>query len=111
MAKPAFRPNEHELATYPANRSQGFRAVGGHLLLTDQRVVFYPHGLDSATGGKGWECELASVSIVCMTARGFNPFNGSLRPRLQIDANGVSEYFVVNKGFAIVDEIKRAAGR
>ena len=111
MGRPALRPNERELATYRANRSQGLRAVGGHLLLTDQRVVFYPHGLDRATGGKGWECELSSLSIVCMSARGFNPFNGSLRPRLQIDGNGVTEYFVVNNGFAIVDEIKRAAGR
>jgi hypothetical protein len=110
VTKPTLRPNEREIATYRANRSQGFRAVGGHLLLTDQRVVFYPHGLDGATGGKRWECALSSLSGVCMSARGFNPFNGSLRPRLQIDGEGVTEYFAVNKGFAIVDAIKQASG-
>jgi hypothetical protein len=84
--------------------------LGGHLLLTDQRVVFYPHGLDRATGGKSWECELTAISGVRMSASGFNPFNGSLRPRLQIDGDGTTEYFVVNKGFAIVDATKQAAG-
>ena len=111
MAKPTLRPNERELATYPANRSQGFRALGGHLLLTDQRVVFYPHAVDSATGGKGWECELASISGVRMSARGLNPFNGSLLPRLQIDGDGTTAYFVVRNGYAIVDAIKQAGGR
>jgi hypothetical protein len=111
VATPTLRPDERELATYPANRSQGFRALGGHLLLTDQRVVFYPHAVDRATGGKSWECELASISDVRMSARGFNPFNGSLMPRLQIDANGATEYFVVRNGFEIVDAIKHAAGR
>ncbi len=51
VPKPELSPNERELETYRANRTQGSRAVGGHLLLTDQRLLFYPHKVDSATGG------------------------------------------------------------
>ena len=80
-------------------------------MLTDQRVVFYAQAVDRATDGRDWECALSSISEVRMSARGFNPFNGSLMPRLQIDSDGVTEYFVVRNGFAIVDAIRHAAGR
>lgn len=103
-----MRPNERELATYRANRSLGFRTLGGDLVLTDQRVIFDPHVADSAAAGKRWACELTSITNVLMSARGFNPLNGSLLPRLQIDADGASEYFVVREGFAIVDAIRQA---
>ena len=46
-----------------------------------------------------------------MSARGLNPLNGSLLPRLQIDGDGTTEYFVVRNGYAIVDAIKQAGGR
>jgi hypothetical protein len=106
-----MRTNEREHATYPASRSQGFRTVRGYLLLTDQRVAFYQDGVDSASSGKSWECALASISGVRMSARGFNPLNGSLLPRLQIDCSGATEHFVVSNGLAIVDAINQAAGR
>lgn len=111
MSKPALNPSEREIATYRANRTQGSRAVGGHILLTDQRVLFYPHKFDSATGGKAWECALASISGVGMSARGHNPFNGSMRRRLQIDCGEAVEFFVVNKGESIVTAIQQALGR
>ena len=82
-------------ATYPANRTQGWRAVGGHLLLTNQRLCFCPHGFDRATGSKSWECELTTMSSVSMAACGRQPFNGPSRPRLEVDCAGVSEFFVV----------------
>lgn len=62
MPKPALKPDESEIETYRANRSQGSRTVGGHLLLTDQRVYFYPHRLDSSTGGTSWACDLSSIT-------------------------------------------------
>lgn len=61
VSKPPLRSNEREIATYRAGRSQGNRVVGGHLLLTDQRLIFYPHKLDDAMGGKRWECKLESL--------------------------------------------------
>lgn len=106
-----MHPNERELATYRANRTQGSRAVGGHLLLTDQRLVFLPHRFDSATGGQVWECGLASISEVGMAARGFNPLDGSFRRRLRITSDGVAEFFVVNKCARVVAAIEAAAGR
>lgn len=109
MPKPALKPSEHEIATYRANRTQGFRAVGGHLLLTNQRVLFYPHKIDDGTGGKSWECELTSVTSVGMSARGLHPFNGSMRRRLQIARDGEMEYFVVNGGASIAAAIEKAA--
>jgi hypothetical protein len=110
VPKPVLKPNEIEIETYRANRMQGGRAVGGHLLLTDQRVVFYPHKLDSSTGGKNWECPLKSISEVRMSARGFNPFNGSMRRRLQIDRTGATTLFVVNRADSIIAAIREEAG-
>jgi hypothetical protein len=80
-------------------------------MVTDQRAVFYPHGVDSATGGVTWECELASISRVQVAPRGRNPFDGSMRRRLQIDGGAVSEYFVVNKVADVVAAIEEAARR
>jgi hypothetical protein len=111
VPKPVLNTDEHEIATYRSNRSQGNRAVGGHLLLTDQRVLFYPHKLDSSTGGRNWECDLASITSVGLSERGRNPFNGSMRRRLKIDSDGATEFFVVNKAESIAAAIRTATGR
>jgi hypothetical protein len=110
MPKPVLNPDEQEIGTYRANRSQGTRAVGGHLLLTDQRVLFYPHGLDRSSGGKGWTCDLASITSVALTERGRNPFDGSMRRRLKIECDRGTEMFVVNKAETIAAAIRTAAG-
>jgi hypothetical protein len=109
VPKPSLRPDEREIATYRANRSQGSRAVGGHLLLTDQRVLFYPHKLDSSTGGKAWECHLGAITNVGLSERGFNPFDGSMRRRLKIESGGTANFFVVNKAESIAAAIRDAA--
>ena len=111
VSKPALKSDEHEIETYRANRSQGSRAVGGHLLLTDQRVLFYPHKLDSSTGGNNWECDLASITSVGVSERWSNPFNGSMRRRLKVDCDGVTDYFVVNGADKIAEAIRSAAAR
>jgi hypothetical protein len=110
VSQPDLRPGERAIETYRANRSQGLRAVGGHLLLTDQRVVFYPHKFDSAIGGRPWECDLKSISKVSTAPRGRNPFDGSIRRRLQIDGQ-TTELFVVNKVDSVVEAIEEATGR
>lgn len=111
MPKPTLNPGEREIAAYRANWSQDYRALGGHLLLTDQRVVFYPTRLDAAIGGDTWECNLRAITDVGLTERGANPFNGSLRRRLRIESGGAVELFVVNKAASIVTAIRTAAGR
>ena len=61
MPKPALRMDAQEIGTYWANRWQPLREVGGRLMLTDQRLVFYAHMIDRATGGEDWACELAAI--------------------------------------------------
>jgi hypothetical protein len=111
VPKPALKSDEREIATYRANRSQGSRAVGGHLLLTDQRVLFYPHKLDGRTGGQNWECDLAAITHVGLSERGRNPFDGSMRRRLKIEHDDSVELFVVNKAESIATAIRAAGTR
>jgi hypothetical protein len=81
-----------------ANRTQSaFRAVGGKLVLEDDRLEFLPHGFDRALAGKGWSVPLAGIRSVGTEPRGINPFNGALRERLRVEAeDGSVELFVVS---------------
>ena len=82
-----------------ANRTQSaFRAVGGHLVLEDDRLEFRPHGFDRALSGKGWSAPLTEIRSVGTEPRGLNPFSGAMRERLRIEVeDGSVELFVVNK--------------
>ena len=108
MSKPQMGSNEAEIKTIRANRTQGSRAVGGHLMLTNHRLVFYPHKFDDATVGDSWECALGSIKSAGIADRSWNPFNGSLRRRLEIDPGGPHQFFVVSRVEEIVAEIERA---
>ena len=55
MPKPDLRPGEAEIKTYRATGRREPAAVGGHRMLTNQRLCFHPHGVDRATGGPSWE--------------------------------------------------------
>jgi hypothetical protein len=107
MPKPELKAGERKIASYRANRVQGNRAVGGALLLTDERVAFYPHWFDRTTGGRPWEVPLDAVSQVGVAPRGSDPAGrnqGSARRRLRITCGDIAESFVVNK----VEEIASA---
>jgi hypothetical protein len=111
MSKPEFQHDEEEIESHRANRTQAWwRAVGGQLMLTNQRLIFSPHKFDGATGGNQWECPLDAISGVATAARGFNPLNGSLRPRLQVDSSGTSERFVVTNVDSVIAAIETARG-
>src|SRR5438067_4703298 len=85
-------PQEQVVWSQGANRIQSSgRAVGGKLFLTDRRLVFCPHWVDGATGGKTWEVSRASIATVGRAAKGVK------RDRLRIEvAGGDEELFVVN---------------
>lgn len=68
--KLALDADEDEIEPCRANRLQGFRVVVGHVVLTKRRLLFVPHKFDRATGGRRWECALASVEGVRMSAAG-----------------------------------------
>src|SRR6266513_1848027 len=90
------QPQERAVWSQGANRIQpSGRAVGGKLFLTDRRLVFCPHWVDGATGGKTWDAPLGEVAAVGITPKGGE--RGGRRDRLRIElVDGEEERFVVN---------------
>ena len=41
-----------------ANHQVGWRAVGGRLFVTNERLIFEPNAVDRRSGGGRWECRL-----------------------------------------------------
>jgi hypothetical protein len=58
----ALQPGETLMARIIANRVQGGRAFGGHVMVTSSRLVFEPVALSHANGGASWEIPLAQVA-------------------------------------------------
>ena len=100
---------EEPILSYPANHTQGKRAVGGKLFITSCRIAFAPNRLDAKMGGDSWEMR---ISNFC-SAGTDNPrvriseiFSGALRTRLSIHSEkGEVQYFVVGKPEAVASEI------
>lgn len=101
-------PNEHVAWSQGANRIQpSGRAVGGKLFLTDRRLVFCPHWVDGATGGKTWDASRTDVAAVGTAPRGGK--RGGLRDRLRIElTNGGEQLFVVNRLADVVSRLEAA---
>ena len=104
---PPLADNERWLVELAANRTQGKRAVGGALRLTNKRLLFTPNLVESKLGGKPWSCvcpDIVSVGITHRRYSLFELFSGGLVDRLRIDLrNGRTELFVVS------DPAQRAA--
>lgn len=83
----------------PANRTQGKRAVGGGLHVTNFRVMFTPNVVDASLGGKAWSCPLHEIAMVRVEPGRFaltELFSGGLRSRLCIEErSGEVNLFVV----------------
>jgi hypothetical protein len=97
---PVLDENEAVLASYRANHTQGNRAVGGKLFLTNRRLVFVPNRVDAKTGGRTWEASVDAVQAIGRAGPHFNVleiFSGALRSRLVVSTtSGGSEFFRVN---------------
>lgn len=94
-----------------ANRTQSrFRAAGGRLYLTNQRVLFRPHVVDATLAGEYWHTSLTSITEIGKqkpTLRG--TMNGGIRTRLRITVHDdTTELFVVNKLDTVISEIQSA---
>ena len=105
-----LRDGERLIFSVRANRAQSNRAVGGRLYATNRRIVFAPHGVDLTAGLAPWELDVASLREISIAPRGRNPFDGSLRRRLEIKSNRGADVFVVPKVGRVaerLDEIRR----
>jgi len=92
-----------------ANRSQSRnRAVGGKLYLTDRRLLFCPHWIDAAFGGRTWNCERSQVQAIGTEPKS-GGLGGGMRDRLRIEVvGGDAELFVVKDLDAIVEHLRGA---
>jgi hypothetical protein len=95
-----------------ANRtSSRFRAVGGHLELSDSALSFRPHALDRALAGKEWSTPLSAIASVGVAERGGKGlvFGGAVRKRLRIELrDGSVELFVMNRLDQVVADVRHA---
>src|ERR1051325_9657973 len=83
--RPVLDDGETVVKSYPANHTQGKRAVGGKLFLTTRRLVFVPNRLDSRMGGQIWEASRCIIRRVGRVGPHFSIvelFSGALRSRL-----------------------------
>jgi hypothetical protein len=101
-------PREEVAWSQGANRIQGSgRAVGGKLFLTTRRLVFCPHWVDGATGGRTWDVPLDQVTGIGTIPKG-SP-GGGARGRLKIElADGEAERFVVNRLEQVVEQLRQS---
>lgn len=114
VGSPNLRPGEEILWRRNANYEQAaLRYLGGKLFLTDRRLIFLPHRLDEATGGRSWACELTDISAVGVEPAQLSaPFFGlaaRMRRRLRVEMrSGQNEFFVVNRVNEAVERIRSA---
>jgi hypothetical protein len=97
---PQLAADERWVTHLPANRSQGKRAVGGGLHVTNQRLLFSPNIIDAKLGGKPWSCPLSDIASVGIQRRRFSlleMFSGGWVDRVRVDFHdGRRELFVVS---------------
>jgi hypothetical protein len=104
---------ERVLERWRANRTQSAqRAVGGHLHLTDRRLLFEPHAFDASLAGRTVSVPLVDVSDVTRVPRDLRDlFGGGLRARLAVVTPRETHLFVVNDLDGKVERIQRERRR
>ncbi len=107
-----LEPGEELVWQRPGNMAWRRGAISGYLVLTDRRVVFEPHRVEVLKGLKRWSAPLARIAAVGTQPRGYNPFTGSLRPRLRLAMeDGSAEIFLVNDLASAIGDIASAVER
>jgi hypothetical protein len=106
-----LRDSESLIFRCRANRSVGRRALGGHLYLTNQRLVFEPRLIDRLLSREGLlEVPLTRVAAADVAPRGAGLFDGSRRRRLRVrEIDESEELFVVSRPDDLAAEITQAA--
>ena len=107
-------------------------ALGGHVTLTNQRLMFTPHALEKPLRAvvkklprvvgflslksaisedvvpSAWECALSSITSVTIAPGGGKISEGALRRRLLVTANGTSTYLLVPRVDRVLAAIEAA---
>ncbi len=114
-APPSLRLDECFIESHPANRTQGKRAVGGGLHLTNLRVYFTPNVLDAAMGGQRWECgldQLQSAGVEPARLAFSELFSGGVRSRLRLtQRDAQAQLFVVSRPAEVALRFQAALSR
>jgi hypothetical protein len=110
---PELDEGESVIVEFRANRSQGWRAVGGKVWVTTSHVRFRPHALDGATGGRSFDCEhgqIEAVDVAPVSLLAGPP--GWLRRRMRIRlVEGRDELYLASRVDATVPEVSRIVSR
>lgn len=100
---------EEVILSYPSNHTQGKRAVGGKLFVTNHRIAFVPNRVDANMGGKATEMPLSKITLIGTDKPHFGLteiFSGAWRTRLASHGrNEVGDFFVVGNPNAVAGEI------
>ena len=111
FASKPTREGESVLWSVRANRQQGSRrAVGGRFHLTTERLVFTPHLLDAALGGRPWVAERSEIVRISKEPRDASKLlGGGLRGRLRIEIQEEPpKFFVVNELNEVINRLRES---
>lgn len=99
----AMNPHERPSWKVRANYWTGWRAVGGWLSLGDGDLVFRPHALDRALGGRGFRTSLRDIVSIEVERRG-----AVVRRRMFVrTGDGIESAFLVPRVDERAEDIRR----
>lgn len=107
MEKPELAVGEQELATWKVGWRHNGAWVSGYLVLTNERVLFYPRGL-ARIGWKPWALDLEWITDVTIGPRGGTGWEGGGRRKLQIERGETKQRFVLKNLDSVVATIQAA---
>ena len=108
---PELLESEEIILAYPANMTQkDWRAVGGKLFITNQRIIFTTNVIDDKLGVKSFAKAREDVDYIFIKERKLSfteLFSGGLVNRLGLKLKDNSEiFFVVNELDKTINSIK-----
>ena len=95
--KPIIPADERILFEVPANHTQGRRAVGGKMFVTDRRILFIPNRLDGVMGGNCKQIPNGEVSEITKSKPVYSLleiFSGAFRSRLCVVTKDHNQEFL-----------------
>jgi hypothetical protein len=102
VSKLRLLPDEQIILKQAANLSQGARAVGGLVTVTDLRLIFRPHRFDALLGGRRLAYERTAIRNVQVAQPGDLPVKaggiaGALRRTVVVATSEEQVVLLVNK--------------